>query len=158
MESWTARIFEVRLGGLSSRGICQRRSTNRRSVLCTHVCTYTCVDSPNDPTDAPAGGGGGLGDRLDDDSALTHAGECRTADVLVRREEDVLVDLVRHQDDVLLDEDLRQKLELPRRKNLASRVVRCVQQTTTTSCCLSEKDTHHQQQQVRERERERERW
>ena len=61
------------------------------------------------------------------DGPLAHAGKGRDGTVAHPVEYDVLVDLVRHDDEILVARDLGDRFELPRLEHLPGRVVRGVE-------------------------------
>ena len=87
----------------------------------------TSSAGPHDPADLPPGERERLAARRDGEGALAHPGQRRERDVLAL-EHEVLVHLVGHRDEVVLDAELRDHLELGAREHLAGRVVRRVQQ------------------------------
>ena len=85
------------------------------------------LGGPAHPADLPPGERERLAARRDRERALAHPGQRRERDVLAL-EHEVLVDLVGHRDEVVLDAELRDHLELGAREHLAGRVVGRVQQ------------------------------
>ena len=85
------------------------------------------------PADPPAGGVGGLGDRVDDDGPLAHAGPRGDRPVARAVEDDVLVDLVRDHDEVLRARHRGDRLQIVGCEHLPGGVVRGVEHEQTGS-------------------------
>src|SRR6266704_2348372 len=78
------------------------------------------------PADSPSGRAVRLGEAVDRDRPLRHVADRRERHVARAVEDDVLVDLVRHRDDVVIGAQVRDRPELVAGEHLARRVVRRV--------------------------------
>src|SRR3989442_1018530 len=79
------------------------------------------------PADPPSGRAVGLREAVDRDRPVGHVADRRKRNVARAVEDDVLVDLVRHRDDVVIGAEVRDRPELIAREHLTGRVVRRVQ-------------------------------
>ena len=83
---------------------------------------------PARPADLPAGRVEGLAARRDGHGPIGHPRQRRHRDMRRTREHEMLVHLVGHHEQIVIDRQLGDERQLVAREHLAGRVVRCVQQ------------------------------
>ena len=99
----------------------------RQELLGLHGCPHQRL-RPADPADLPSGGAERLAAARDGQRAFPHPRQVRHRDVLATVEDEVLVDLVGHHQQVVLERDLGDGEHLGVGEHLPGRVVRGVQQ------------------------------